>query len=184
VRLLYGHDALVCDWVARRIPGMAPAVANNPPGRAFGAATAIGVVDGEGCLRGGVIYHNYRPEFRTIELGFASAHRRWLTRSLINGLLAYPFDQLGCQRVTGVTPKRYKDARRFLDKFGFKREGVVRRGFGDDDAIISGLLRSEWDRSPWNARSAEALNSSAILSRGSIVRQRRAKEWTSAATPP
>ena len=35
-----------------------------------------------------------------------------------------------------LTPKRAKEARRFIDVFGFKREGVVRRGFGDDDAIV------------------------------------------------
>ncbi len=42
-----------------------------------------------------------------------------------------------------------KAARRFLDAFGFRREGLVRKGFGDDDAMISGLLKREWEASRW-----------------------------------
>lgn len=150
MRLVVGEDAVVAAWVAARIPHMA----RN--GLDFGPCAAIGVVSETGEPLGGVVYHNYRPHCADIELSFASASPKWLTRPLIRGLMAYPFDQVGCQRVTGVTPKRAKEARAFLDKFGFKREGVVRFGFGDDHAIISGLLRKEWEQSPWaRARSAE-----------------------------
>ncbi|HXQ10980.1 MAG TPA: GNAT family protein [Caulobacteraceae bacterium] len=82
-------------------------------------------------------------------MSFASETPRWLTRNLIRQILSYPFDQLGCQRITAITPKKARAARAFLDHFGFKREGVVRRGFGSDDAIISGLLKREWMRSRW-----------------------------------
>jgi RimJ/RimL family protein N-acetyltransferase len=51
---------------------------------------------------------------------------------------------LKCARITSQTPKRNRRARQFLQKFGFKQEGCVRLGFGDDDSIISGLLASEW----------------------------------------
>lgn len=134
-----------------------------PYGEVFGPATAIGVLGDEGDLRGVVVYSAYNPLFRNIELSFASAHPFWLTRSVIGDLLSYPFDQLGCNRVTGVTPKRNKEARAFLDKFGFRREGVVRRGFGSDDAIISGLMRSEWEQCRFNPRRAEAPSRTPIL---------------------
>ena len=71
-------------------------------------------------------------------------------RSMADGrIYDYPFDQLGCGRLTAVTPRRARAARRFLDAFGFKREGLVRQGFGDDDAVISGLLKREWEASRW-----------------------------------
>jgi RimJ/RimL family protein N-acetyltransferase len=142
VRLRYGDDVLVAYWVAARIPHM-------ESGADFGPCKAIGVENSRGELIGGVVYHNYMPVVGNIELSFAADTAKWLTRPIICGLLSYPFDQLQCQRVTGVTPRRATSARRFLDQFGFKREGCVRRGFGTDHAIISGLLREEWQASKW-----------------------------------
>lgn len=160
MRCAYGYDAQVADWVAQRIPHMGR-------GEDFGPCAAIGVVDENDVILGGVVFHSYRRAYGDIELSFASqasaevrdrmrssgtravSSRRWLTQPIIRELLSYPFVQLQCQRVTGVTPRRATSARRFLDHFGFKREGNVRRGFGDDDAIISGLLREEWLASRW-----------------------------------
>lgn len=160
MRLLVGQDKLVAAWVARRIPHVG--TVDN-----FGPCTAIGVTSNDGILLGGVVYSNFRPEYGDIELSFASdavasipdrvkagktrqvSPVRWLTRPILCALLSYPFDQLNCRRVTGVTPRKATSARRFLDHFGFKREGCVREGFGDDDAIVSGLLRREWQASKW-----------------------------------
>jgi RimJ/RimL family protein N-acetyltransferase len=142
VRLVLDRSPAVAAWVAGRIPQMTGAAD-------FGPSTAIGVVSEDGRALGGVVFHNYQPRFRNIEVSFASETPRWLTRNLIRQILAYPFDQLACQRITAITPKRAKAARAFLDHFGFKREGVVRRGFGNDDAVISGMLKREWMRSRW-----------------------------------
>ena len=74
----------------------------------------------------------------------ASVGPRWLNRPVINALMSYPFDQLGCVRVTSVTPEKNKATISFLRKFGFKREGCVRKGYGNQHAILFGLLRNEW----------------------------------------
>jgi RimJ/RimL family protein N-acetyltransferase len=142
MRLVLGDDAAVAAWVAARIPQMSGS-------HDFGPCAAIGVVSDAGAPLGGVVFHNYQPRFRNIEVSFAADTPRWLSRRLIRGLLSYPFDQLKCQRITTLTPKRNKPAREFLNRFGFKREGVIRRGFGDDDMIISGLLAREWKGSRW-----------------------------------
>ena len=159
MRLVLGQDAAVADWVARRIPQVGS-------GAAFGPCAAIGVAGGEGGLIGGVVFSNWRPACRSIEVSFASETPRWLTRRLLGAILAYPFAQLGCERLTAVTPRRAKAARRFLDGFGFKREGLVRKGFGDDDAVISGMLRREWEASRWRLprlAAPRALNLAATL---------------------
>jgi RimJ/RimL family protein N-acetyltransferase len=142
VRLALGRDAEVAAWVAARIPQM------EGPGD-FGPYVAIGVESEAGRPLGGVVFSNFLPRYGSIEASFASDHPRWLTRPLIRQIMSYPFGQLGCARITAVTPRRARAARRFLDAFGFRREGLVRKGFGTDDAVISGLLRREWDASRW-----------------------------------
>ena len=147
MRLVIGHDQFFSAWVAARIPQMV-----GGPG--FGPCTAIGVAHGDIVL-GACVYHGFAPQWRNIEMSFASVDRRWLIgppgerKSIIQGLMAYPFGQLKVARVTTYTPKRNREARRFLDRFGFKREGLIRRGFGADDMVVSGLLDSEWAASKW-----------------------------------
>lgn len=145
MKLVLTEGPNVAAWVAARIPQMTGS-------QDFGPCDAIGVVSEDGTPLGGVVFHGYQPRFGNMELSMASDSPRWLTRRLISGILAYPFDQHGVQRVTALTPKRNAACRRFLELFGFKREGVIRRGFGDDDMIVSGLLRSEWERSRFNMR--------------------------------
>jgi RimJ/RimL family protein N-acetyltransferase len=119
-------------------------------GQTFGPCSAIGIVSHSGGdVIGGVVYNNYRAQFRSIDISFAVTTPRCLTKSLIRGIMAFPFDQLGCQRITAITPKRNRPCRKFLEAFGFKREGVARRGFGNDDAVIYGLLKKEWEASKW-----------------------------------
>ena len=101
-------------------------------------------------LIGGVVFNQYQPQYRNIEVSFAASRSNWLTPNLVTGILSYAFDQLGCNRITSLTPKKLRKARQFLQKFGFKHEGTVRRGYGDDDTIISGLLASEWSQHRFN----------------------------------
>lgn len=145
MHLVVGQDQLVARWVAERIPQMAMHGLVD-----FGPSTAIGVASADGELLGGVVYHNWRPAFRDIELSFASGSKRWLSKSIITGLLSYPFDQLDCRRVTALTPRKATSARAFLDQFGFVREGVHWRAFGNDDAISSRLKRSDWAKHRFN----------------------------------
>ncbi len=142
MRLLFGHDAEVARWVAERIPGL----------DSFGECAGIGVIDATGSLVGGVIFHEYQPQWKNISVSFAADRPDWLTPKLVRAILRYPFTQLGTERITCATPKRNRRARQFLTKFGFTVEGNVRRGFGDDDMIISGLLRSEWEDHRFNGK--------------------------------
>jgi RimJ/RimL family protein N-acetyltransferase len=144
MRLIWDRPSDVAAWVASQIPQMSG-------GHDFGACQAVGVIGEDGRLLGGIVFHNWQAGFRNIEVSFASSTSRWLTRNLLRQILAYPFDQLQCQRITALTPKKNAQARKFLDGFGFKREGVVRRGFGNDDMIVSGLLAREWRASKWMA---------------------------------
>ncbi len=159
MKLLLGHDEAVAAWVASRIPGVSD----------FGPAAAIGVIDSAGTLVGGVVFHEYQPQWKNISVSFAADRPDWLTPKLVRGIMRYPFDQLECGRITCATPKKNRRARQFLEKFGFRIEGNVRRGFGDDDMIISGLLRNEWEE---NRFSGKISRSSAPRPRSDSVGER------------
>ena len=143
MRIILGRDDEVAEWVAQRIPHVGSSVA-------FGPCAGIGVLADDGSIIGGVVFNNWQPACRSVEVSFASDSPRWLTRRIIREILRYPYGQLDCNRLTSVTPRKATSARRFLEAFGFKREGLVREGFGDDDAVISGLLRREWEASRFN----------------------------------
>lgn len=145
MRLAVGYDAQVADWVGKRIPHMGDS-------EAFGPCAAIGVVNDDGYLVAGVVFHNYVERYRIVEISMAASNVRWASRATLTGLLAYPFEQLNCVRVTTITPRKNKRALTFNRKLGFKQEGIVRRGFGSQDAVICGLLAKEWRESPFNLR--------------------------------
>ena len=149
MRLHFGADAFVAQWVSDRIPHMR--------GAAFGPCAAIAVLGNDGAMRGGVVYHNYLAQYRSIEMSAAAVSKRWLTPEVLRAIFRYPFVQLNCRRVTMITGRKNEQARQLLRGLGFRQEGVVRRGLGNEDAIIYGLLVNEWKRSKFGRERDAAL---------------------------
>lgn len=170
MRLLTGFDKEVTQWVAERIPHV----------REFPQSVAIGVLAGDD-LVAGVVFHDYHPEYAYIEVSMAATTAKWASRSVIGAILSYPFLQLQCQRITAVTPRKSEQPRRFLEGIGFKREGVLRLGFGDDNAVIYGLLRSEWEAGkycpvrPLDGEEGKRIQPRARRSSGPSQRSKRGK---------
>ena len=114
MQLIYGHDEAVARWVVDRVDHM------DVP-REY---AAIGVArDGE--LIAGVIYHNFIPDYRGLEISMASSSPRWATRRTIRALLSYPFEQLGCRWVLTCTPHKNEAALRVNRALGFVQRGVL-----------------------------------------------------------
>ncbi len=142
MRVWYGIDDAVAEWVAVRIPHVRTR-------EGFGPYTCMGIATDAGQRVGGIVWHGYKPDYATIELSAAADSRRWLTRAVIREIFSYPFQFLNLGRVTTITPSRNRPAIHLNVKLGFQLEGIVRRGFGDDDAIVMGLLREEWLEGRW-----------------------------------
>jgi hypothetical protein len=145
MHLVLGEDDAVGRWAEGLIPHLFL--------DALGPYRGFGIADGAGALRGAALFHGWAPRHRTIEISFALESPRWLTRRLIAGILAYPFDQLACLRLGAATPagRRAAPTHRFLEAFGFKREGLARLGFGPHGhAAIWGLTARDWMRSPFH----------------------------------
>lgn len=112
---------------------------------------AVGIVH-HNRLIGGVLYHNYTGG--NCEMTIATTSPRWATRNIISELLAYPFEWLGCRRITAITDADNTKSKSMLERLGFQQEGVIREGSPREngtDAIIYGLLKREyktWARKP------------------------------------
>ena len=137
MRLVFGQDEGVAKWVASHIPHMGNTVLRD--------FSAIGVVNDAGHPVAGVIYHDYIPDYGTIQLTMAASTPRWAQRGTIGALLRYPFVQLGCNKVWTATPHTNERAIRFNRGLGFRQEGVLRHQFGRGaHAVICGLLKNEY----------------------------------------
>jgi RimJ/RimL family protein N-acetyltransferase len=132
--IIANQDKRVAEWVASKIDVFE-----------FGTTpyTAIGLANETGALLAGVIYQNYTRTDIHMHVA-ALPGRRWLCKSFLGEGFRYPFEQLGCRRVTGVVPARNLPAQRFDEHLGFIREGLVRSILPNgDDLIIYGMLREE-----------------------------------------
>lgn len=78
-----------------------------------------------------------------IELTVASKGGRWASRGTIGAAMRYAFDQLKVERITAHIRFSNRRAIRLAKGAGFQEEGVARRWFGDEDAVILGLLKNE-----------------------------------------
>lgn len=110
---------------------------------------AIGVIR-DNTLVAGVVYSGFRPEQQDCEMTIAALTPRWASRQAISMLLAYPFKQLECRRVTARVRGDNERALRFDLGVGFKVEGRMRSWYEPGvDAIVLGMLAEEWREGPY-----------------------------------
>ena len=135
---LYGHSAVVAEFVSKMIPGS---------DRGFGASTAIGIIDDDGKLVAGLVYHNWYPEHGVIEMSVGAISKRWMTRTVLRAIFAYPFDDLDCQLVVFRVAPADKPLRRILKAFGATERVIPRlRGRNEAEVIIT-LADDAWNNS-------------------------------------
>jgi hypothetical protein len=129
--ILIGADALVGEMVKARIPHMR--------GQDWGPYTALGVVR-RGKLVGGVVYHCHRGF--DVQIGAAFDQVGWALPGTLRALCVYPFLEMKVQRVSVLTGRKNRKARKLLCDLGFKFVGVARRGLdGVEDAFIFEILK-------------------------------------------
>lgn len=129
MRLLYGHDAEICAWVSERV------------GAKIDNGRAIGVVDDGDYLVAGVAYSNYRG--CDMEMSCASETPEWLSKERLRIFFAYPFGELGLLRVSAIADKKNKRGRKFIERIGFKLEGVHPKALDGRDAVSYGMLAQD-----------------------------------------
>lgn len=90
--------------------------------------------------KGVVLYKNYASG--DIEM-VCAGEPGWVTPGVLKFVLSYPFENLNCNRITCLAHRKNKAMRNYLERMGFKLEGVKRKALNGADLIIYGLLRSE-----------------------------------------
>jgi hypothetical protein len=134
--LLYGHDRELALWAGQHLGYDGPiGLPQNP--------VAIGVAR-NGSIIAAAIFYDYR--LTSIEVTFVTTTPRWASRENIRAILAYPFTQLGCKRLTAITEEMNREAREFLERLGFRQEGIHPDGFVSGSGISYGLLRRDAER--------------------------------------
>lgn len=129
--LIYGHDRELSLWAAQQLGFEHPICAREPK--------AIGVAR-NGRIVAAAIFSRYDPP--SIEVTFVTTTPRWASRKAIKAILSYPFVQLGCRRVTAITEECNRPARAFLERIGFRQEGIHPDAFASGTGISYGLLRA------------------------------------------
>jgi|SRR5262245_14803211 len=141
---VYRQDEVVAQFVAQLIPHCRE--------RGFGRCKAIGVLDDDGRLLGGVVYHNWDPEAGVIEISGGATTPRWLTRETIARMYRYPFLEVGVQMIVQRTPADDERLLRQLAVYGYMFVRVPRMFGRDRDGVLCLLTREAWEGNRFNKR--------------------------------
>ena len=112
--------------------------------RGFGLCQAQGFVDADGLLEAGVVYHNYDPKARVIEVSAAARNHSWGSRSRLKAIFGYPFDQAGCQMVFARTSERNPTPLRIWRALGADEFRIPRFRGPDEAVIVTTLTVETW----------------------------------------
>lgn len=137
-KLLFDHDEYVCNWIADHSPG-----GDGVHGL---SAKAIGVLSGERLIAA-VVYHDYYPEHKTMQLGIASISPMWAQKATLKALLSYPFEQLKVFKAWTVTNSAHKATLNAVKHIGFKFDAELKHHFGEGQhGTIMRMLRPDYYR--------------------------------------
>ncbi len=148
MNLLYGQDEAVASFVAQILPAEAGF------GRGFGKCKAIGVIDKDGRLVGGVVFHNWHPEAGVMEVSAASIDPRWMAGTIHRRVFGYPFDQVGCQLIVLKVRAGNKRMVGIAKRIGFEAHLIPRMYGRESDGIIFTLTDDAWRQSRFHERTS------------------------------
>lgn len=130
-RILVGHDDLVGPWVSYRYGGKWHS----------GQGATIGLEDARFGLIAGVVYTDFNGA--NVNMHLAAHGSSWLTREFLWICFDYPFNQLGCRRVTGIVPASNERAMKFDKHLGFELEATLKDAAPDGDVHLLCMRRDQ-----------------------------------------
>lgn len=129
----------IAGWVAAKI-GLE---------RGFASCQALGSLDADGFIIGGVVFHNWSPEHGTIELS-AAGSGGWLTKRLINRAFEYVFEELDCQLAYTQQDESNGASRRVFLALGATETVIPRWRGRNTPGVLSTLTDDAWKASRFN----------------------------------
>jgi len=144
MNLLYGHNETVADFVASLIPECSE--------RGFGPSKSIGVLNNEGDLIGGVVYHRWFPELGIIEVSAASIDKKWLTFEVLHAIHKYPFEDIKARLIMQTNSPDNKPLHRILKAYGYTETIVPELYAESRPGHIFTLTRPAWENNKFEKR--------------------------------
>lgn len=137
--LLVGHDEDVARFVAQCAPVERPVF--TPPFWGFG------VLEENGQLCCGVVFSDWKPAFRTLELSAGAVSSACLSTEIVFALGDFVFRQLNAFRIFARTGASNDRAQKLLRHIGFTQEAVQGHYYGEGQhASCWRLIKPEWER--------------------------------------
>lgn len=120
---------------------------HNPP-NFFRAMSAVDENDDFVCV---IIFTNFSQINIDTNIVIESEKMRPKeTIKMFNEAFGFLFDKLKVHRTTGLTSESNHKARRVIEHFGYKLEGVMRNALpGDEDLFVYGFLAEEFHNHKW-----------------------------------
>ena len=128
MRPIFEPQQAIIAWAGREL-----GTAFHPP------CYAIGVVNNAGEPVGAAIFNNFQD--CNIEVTMVGPGA--FSRSIARVMAEFAFNANNVARLTVTTRAKNKKLTALIERVGWKREGRLRRWYGDDDAIVFGMLRKE-----------------------------------------
>lgn len=138
--LLEGHDATVAKFVADHAPFERPLFT-------VGHDRAFGILRGDGVLIAGVLFTDWKPAFRTLEVSGVAVSSPCANTQIVRRIGDYAFGQLNAYRLFARTGASNTRAKRILRILGFTQEAVQGHYYGaGKHASCWRLIKPEWER--------------------------------------
>jgi hypothetical protein len=122
----------------------------------------------------GLIFSCNNPQ-KDVYLTIYSTTPSWCTRDSLRFILVDTcIGVYNCRRATALTSRKNKRARQFLEKVGFKLEGIQRKARVDgNDNCIYGILKEEILNQRWNKKCQVAEEKAAAAQARQIQRKQQ-----------
>ena len=100
----------------------------------------------DGVLTGAAVFNNYHVLHKGswCEVSVAIDDAGCVSRRILRQIFEYPFKTVGVSRLQAVTAVTNQRCRSFMERLGFKLEGLARKAHdGETDAAVYSMLPSE-----------------------------------------
>jgi RimJ/RimL family protein N-acetyltransferase len=128
--IVWDQPEHVGTWVCERTGGKYSSV----------DSAAIGL-ERNGSLIAGVLFDHYNG--RSIAMHVAADGPHWLNRAYLKACFAYPFIQLGVEKILGLVDSMNVAARRFDEHLGFVLEATIRDAAPHGDLLIYSMTADQ-----------------------------------------
>lgn len=136
IKQFIDNQKLIIDFVARGIWGDVAGFDEHAQALGFGS-------DKDGIIAG-VVYHNHDNVHGSMELSCYGINNKWFTKSNLNIIFDYPFNQLRLRLIRSIFDEKNEKSTRLFKSLNGNMVKIPDLFKDGENAIIATLKRSDW----------------------------------------